>query len=132
MEPAVSRPYYIRIVLASLAVAALTGYFIVAAPRRIDDVRVIHFEPSGGDVALDAPIRVTFSRPVEPLSAERSFLIFPIVPGRLSWEDAQTFRFEPNEPYQPRTSYRIIIRSGLRDADGNRNIGETSWTFLTR
>lgn len=126
------RRYYLRIVLASLAVVALTAYVIVAGPRRIDDVRVIAFEPSGDAIPLDAPVRVTFSRPVDPSSAERSFLIFPIVPGRLSWEDASTLRFEPSQPYQPRTSYRILISSGLRDRTGYRNIGETSWTFLTR
>jgi hypothetical protein len=72
----------------------LTVVVVVTAPR-IENVRIVDQSPNGVDIPLDTPIRVVFSRPVDQRSAERAFLIYPIVPGRFEWPDAQTMIFHP-------------------------------------
>jgi hypothetical protein len=109
---------------------ALTTVAILFAPR-IRDVTVVAQTPNSNQVALDSPITVTFSRPVDRRSAERAFVLYPPVRGRFEWHD-QTLVFIPLEPLRASTSYHVKIRPGLRDTYGHINRYETNWPFGTR
>jgi Bacterial Ig-like domain len=123
--------YAVRVALASIALVVLTLAAVVFAPR-VDYVSVIGQTPERDQVPLDSIISVTFSRPVDQRSAERSMVIYPLVKGRLSWRDDQTVVFTPSEPLRPKTIYHITIRPGLRDARGRINRAETLLSFRTR
>ena len=127
--PRLSR-YTWRIILLSLGLALLTGAAILLAPEP-GDVVVIAETPVGGNVALDSPISVTFSRAVDQRSAERSFILYPTIRGQFRWQ-GQTLSFYPAEPLRSQTIYRILIQPGLRDTRGHLNQYQTTWPFRTR
>jgi len=122
--------YALRVMLIAVGLAALTAAAIAFAPR-VTDVTVVAQTPNGANVALDSPVTVTFSRPVDTRSAEHAFLLYPPVKGRFLWRD-QTLVFQPAESLRPRTSYSVTIRPGLRDARGYINRAMTSWPFSTQ
>ena len=123
--------YAVRVALASIALAALTLAAVVFAPR-VSDVTVVAQTPGRDQVPLDSPLSVTFSRPVDQRSAERSMVIYPLVQGRFTWRDDRTVVFTPAEPLRSKTIYHITIRPGLRDARGRINRAETVLSFRTR
>lgn len=122
--------YYLRIALASLALAvALVGALWLgpqAAP-----ITLVAQTPNGTAVAVGAPIRLTFARPVDRRSAESQFRIEPYVPGRFFWQET-TLTYEPTQPLIPETSYRVSILAGLRDEQGRTSAADLSWEFQTR
>jgi Bacterial Ig-like domain len=122
--------YSLRVGLISAMLALATLAAVVLAPKETE-ISVVAQTPNGSAVALDSAISVSFSRPVERRSAERSFALYPPVRGRFTWRD-QTLIFQPFEPLRPKTSYRVTIRPGLRDTRGYTNRFMTSWPFRTR
>jgi hypothetical protein len=131
LSPSVLRQSYtLRVAAVSLALLLATVAAVAFAPRA-SDVAVAAQEPNGSQVARNTPITITFSRPVDQRSAERSFVLYPPVRGRFQWRDDRTMVFVLAEPLKPRTTYRVTIRSGLQDARGRPNRGETSWPFRT-
>jgi hypothetical protein len=122
--------YYRRIALIVIGLALAAGA-LVALLSRGEEIQVVAQSPVGSGVALDAPITISFSRPVDRRSAEASFTLVPPVAGRLSWQ-GETLVFTPSAPLAPATIYRAIIQPGLRDRLGRANRGETGWSFRTR
>jgi hypothetical protein len=122
--------YHRRIALVSVALVIVTAVLVATAPRP-GEVTVTEAAPVGSEVALNAVVRIAFSRPVDRASAEASFRIVPIVAGSFSWRD-ETLVFVPREPLAPATNYNVTIRGGLRDERGRPNRSETRWTFRTR
>lgn len=122
--------YYARIAAFSAATLALTALLLILGPRGAP-VTLAAQAPSGQEVAAGAPIRVTFSRPVDRASAEASFRLDPATPGRFFWEE-RTLTFQPSQPLAPETEYRVSFGQGLRDEEGRPNGGELAWTFRTR
>jgi hypothetical protein len=129
-QPDPARRYSVLTALLSIGLALLTLAAIAFAPP-VENIRVVAQSPDGVDVALDSPIIVTFSRPVDRRSAERAFLLYPITPGRFEWRAEQTLLFYPARPLLPGTVYRVTIRGGLRDTRGWINRAPTSWPFRT-
>jgi hypothetical protein len=122
--------YSLRVVLVSATLALATILAVVLAPKETE-ITVVAQTPNGGGIALDSAISVTFARPVDQRSAERSFALYPPVKGSFVWRD-QTLVFQPAEPLHAQTSYRVTIRPGLRDTRGYTNRFITSWPFRTR
>ncbi|NOK59219.1 MAG: hypothetical protein GFH27_549283n320 [Chloroflexi bacterium AL-W] len=122
--------FYLRIGIVSVSLAIATMSAILFAPR-IEEISVIAFEPDVADVPLESILAITFSRPVEHVSAEQAFVLYPTVKGRFEWEDT-TLLFVPAESMQTQQNYRITIRPGITDTHGYTNRTETSWTFRTR
>jgi Tol biopolymer transport system component len=122
--------YYTRIALASVALAIVIGA-VIGVGLRGAPLTLIAQTPNGDAVAVGAPIRVTFARPVDRLSAEGNFRLEPYVPGRFFWQDT-TLTYEPIQPLAPETRYRVTLLAGLRDAQGRANAQELSWEFQTR
>lgn len=106
------------------------------APRcadesRSDLVAVIAQAPGGVEVALDSPITVTFSCPLDPTAVERAFTIYPPTRGTFSWHD-RTLVFTPEGGWRPLTTYRVSLFAGLSDSRGFVNGRKVSWPFVTR
>mgnify|MGYP005845640531 CR=1 FL=1 len=73
-------PYAIRIVLANLAFALLTGALIWHGPQ-VGDVRLIAQRPYGNAISTATTISMTLSRPVDPQSAAQHVHLLPPVAG---------------------------------------------------
>lgn len=96
-----------------------------------DHVSVAAQSPNGPGAALDSAIVVTFSCPVDRRAVEGAFVLYPVTGGRFTWE-GETMTFHPSEPLLPKTTYRVTLFDGLRDARGHANGRKVSWPFLTR
>ncbi len=122
--------YYTRILLASVLLAAVTALVIWIGPRA-RDVTIVAQSPSGQDVGVGAPIRITFSRPVDRQSLEENLQITPPIESVLFWEQNQV-TLRPIAPLQPDTLYEVTIGADLRDEAGTPNSEPLGWTFRTR
>jgi Tol biopolymer transport system component len=122
--------YSTRIIVSSLILALLTAIVIWRDPQ-VREIAIVAQAPNGDQVSTGATISITFSRPVDRRSAEQSFRIDPIEPGRFFWSD-QTLTFQPERPLQALTSYQVTIQPGVRDTQGRIKQREASWAFQTR
>lgn len=121
-------PYRMRLIVVSAVLALATLLVLLTAPRQ-EDVRVADIQPTGEQVPATIVIRVQFARPVERISAERAFVLYPPAPGRFRWEDERTLIYTPLDPLTAGTRYRVTIRPGLRDLRGRINRTPVSWPF---
>ena len=133
-----STTYSVRIParLASLSDAVLeadyTWSFSTTQPT------VTGFEPRDNSIFVepDTRVRVTFSQPMVPASAEAGITLREVsggrVAGSLSWsQDSTSVWFAPDEPLELSASYRVVVAEGLRDARGGRTRTERSARFTT-
>jgi Tol biopolymer transport system component len=122
--------YYARIAAVSGATLLLTALLLIFGPRGAP-ITLAARAPNGQEVAVGAPIRVTFSRPVDRVSAEANFRLDPATPGSFIW-DERTLTFQPSRPLSPETDYQVSFGQGLRDEEGRANAGPLAWGFRTR
>ncbi|HSU17587.1 MG2 domain-containing protein [Longimicrobium sp.] len=91
--------------------------------------------PTPGEPAEpDAPITVTFDRPVaggleDLVDAGEVFRISPSVRGKAEWRDPVTLRFTPDQPLRPGAEYRVTIASTFAAMDGGRLPRPHRFTF---
>ncbi len=85
-------------------------------------------DPTAGGIAVNAPIVMSFSQPMDLRSVEASFAILPRVEGRLAWRDDVTLGFEPFRLAYA-TSYQVQIAG--RSAHGVPLSGRRHWSFTT-
>lgn len=122
--------YYARIALVSLALALATAGLLILGPREAP-VTLVAQAPNGEEVPVGATISVTFSRPVDRLSAEQSFRVDPPVAGSFFWSE-RTLTFRPARALAPETTYRAAFGAGLRDEEGRPTSRDLAWEFRTR
>jgi hypothetical protein len=122
--------FFTRIGLASFTLALLTGLLILRGPQ-VQNIVLIAQGPSGSDVAAGATISMTFSRPVDPQSAEQNIVIDPPVAGSFVWQ-RNAVAFQPDQPLAANTTYRITVNPNIRDTQGKPNRDPISWEFRTR
>ncbi|MFN2121114.1 MAG: Ig-like domain-containing protein, partial [Anaerolineales bacterium] len=115
------------IVLVLLAIAAAVLLLGQAG------VRIVDLSPADGDdeVPITAPIRVTFSREMEPASVEQRFAIEPEVPGSFSWE-GRTLTFQPRGALAPETAYVVTVAEGATSQRGRPLREGAAFSFRTR
>ena len=82
-------------------------------------------------IAVDAPIAVTFSEPMDKDSVESAFSIFPSVEGKLVWSD-NTMTFYPAVALDYGASYAIVIDTKAKDLAGNSLEQSYSREFTTK
>jgi parallel beta-helix repeat protein len=89
---------------------------------------VIDTVPAAGavGVALDAPLAITFSEPIGPLTLE---LVLAPDPGgwSLIWNEAGTVVTATHTAFEMGTTYQATATAG--DAAGNQMVSAKSWTF---
>jgi len=92
---------------------------------------------NAGDVALDSPMSIRFSRAIVPASAlmqvtELPELQFdPPVAGSAVWLDSATVLFRPAKPLRAGTRYRATLAATLADANGGQLSKPFTWSFGT-
>lgn len=95
---------------------------------------VIDVFPDQGSMnaLLDTDIRITFSEPVDPLSLESSFSIFPPTAGTWNWSaEGDSAVFEPLFGLSPDMTYDLEISSTVVDISGTSMKDRFRWHFTT-
>lgn len=80
---------------------------------------VIHASPAGQWATTNAPIQVTFSRPMKRQTVEDAFVISPPVEGSFHWSaDQRSFTFEHAAPFDSSTNYTVRILGSAQAESG--------------
>ncbi len=115
-------------VVALVAIATLMLLLFVPV-----GVRVISVSPALGDdeVAITAPLRITFSHDVEAESADANLRFKPEMPGRLVVE-GRVVTFWPHSAWAPGRTYTLTLQAGMAAVSGRVLEEERTWSFSTR
>ncbi len=91
--------------------------------------RVAGFAPLPGSqsAASLAPVRITFSRPMDHAAVEAGLRLEPNVPGRITWE-GNTLVFTPAQPWPLGSAVTVTLAAG-RSQRGLPLLGRPVWTF---
>lgn len=93
---------------------------------------VLSGAPRGSNTNTTPTITLTFSEPMDRLSAEQAFTITPDMNGVLSWsEDSRVLTFIPERPLESGTTYVVAIDSSASDVAGNRLGNLYTFQFTT-
>jgi Tol biopolymer transport system component len=90
-----------------------------------------------GGVAGDAPIKVTFDRPMDRQSVSSRLKLDPALTGctpsacPITWQDRTLVFSHPRNEFRADTRYTIHIKPGYRDSTGRVNTIEHIWEFRT-
>jgi hypothetical protein len=90
-----------------------------------------------GGVAGDAPVKVTFDRPMERQSVSSRLFIEPALIGctpnacPINWVDRTLVFSHPKNEFRADTKYTVHIKPGYRDTAGRVNTIEHIWEFRT-
>lgn len=102
------RQPYLQIFAGLLVLAALI-IFLRGSPRLVD------FSPSDGtrDVPQDAPIRITFSRPLQINTPQPYLVISPPVAGSIAWQ-GDTLLFRPDKAWPAGATIQVRLEPGAQ------------------
>jgi Bacterial Ig-like domain/WD40-like Beta Propeller Repeat len=94
--------------------------------------QILEISPGRGarDVPTNAPVRIRFDRALDRASLASRFSLRPKVSGQISWEASNTLVFQ-HDTLDVNTQYTVVLNSGYRDAAGNVNAFNHSWSFQT-
>lgn len=100
--------------------------------RTVGPPRVIGVDPPDGsvDVALEAPILVTFSTLMDTTTAEAAISLQPAVPLELSWRQ-EVLEITPLEPLAPDRRYELTVDTDATDQGGTPLAERSSSSFTT-
>ncbi|HSJ33297.1 MAG TPA: Ig-like domain-containing protein, partial [Longimicrobiales bacterium] len=94
------------------------------AARTTSPLRVVRVVPTG-DTELAPHLTITFSEAMVPLTTVAGtetrtppVRLTPQPPGRWSWVDTRTLRFQPDERFPMATSYTVEVPAGTRPVIG--------------
>jgi hypothetical protein len=94
--------------------------------------QILEISPGRGarDVPTNAPIRIRFDRALDRDSVAARFSLRPKAAGKITWEASNTLVFQ-HDTLDANTQYSVVLTSGYRDAAGNVNAFNHSWSFQT-
>ncbi|HSB91123.1 MAG TPA: Ig-like domain-containing protein [Anaerolineales bacterium] len=110
-----------------LAALGLGGGLLLAAALSAPRLVAIAPADSSESVSSKAPLRITFSRPMDRASVESGLAIDPRPAGTLRW-DGTTLVFEPSEAW-PVGGHVSVRLAGARSAQGLPLLGGAAWSF---
>jgi hypothetical protein len=93
---------------------------------------IINVDPpnEAAHVPLNKEVTVTFSEPMEELTAEAAFALDPASTGTFEWMD-NNMTVTPDEPYEPHTLYRLNVSTLASDRSGNGLTSNFTSVFTT-
>jgi hypothetical protein len=134
LSPRLKAPPAATTFLAFLAAAAIGLAACSPSAPAIEDVSP---HKGDGNVPGDAPIKVTFDRPMDRRSVETRFQLEPALTSctasvcPVSWNDRTMTFSHPKVEFQPDTRYQVHIKPGYHDTAGRVNNIEHVWEFRT-
>jgi hypothetical protein len=114
-------------VAAALAVAAVASGCArklapSGGPPDVEAPALLAITPDSGATGVDpaAPIRLSFSEPMDRLSVQTNLLVAPGVrSGIFSWDGGRSVTFRPERPLAPDRAHVVLLGAAVRDARGN-------------
>jgi hypothetical protein len=91
---------------------------------------IVEFGPSGDDIPLDRPVRVTFDSEMDRPSVEAALSVSPSLAGAYSWAGT-TVEFSPGGGWDEDTTYTVTVASTAMDVSGNTMAADKTWAFRT-
>ena len=91
---------------------------------------VLNHSPVGTGVAVDEPVRITFSTDMDQASVEAALRIVPYQPGSISWI-GDTMKYAPDHGWTPSTTYTVNVAGTAKDASGREMGSDYGWQFTT-
>lgn len=94
--------------------------------------QVVEISPERGaqQVPSNAEVRIRFDRPVDQASVTAHFSTRPAAGGSVQWLSATQLAFR-HQPFRAGTRYTVRLDAGYRDAAGQANRLNHSWSFTT-
>jgi hypothetical protein len=92
--------------------------------------KIVDFGPSGVDIPLDRPVRVTFDAEMDRPSVEGAMSVSPSVAGTYSWAGT-TVEYTPGGGWGADTTYTVTVGAAARDIQGNPLGTDHMWSFRT-
>jgi hypothetical protein len=92
-------------------------------------IRVSALSSDGKALTLTA-VNIAFSKEVQHDTAENAFSITPSAEGSLHWQ-GRTLIWTPSSKLPLSTTFKVHMAPGVRDVDGNANMGTGDLTFTT-
>ncbi len=110
-----------------LIVALVVGGLIIGwqlAPH-IEDI-----DPAKKSLSGRQPLKITFSRPMNPDSLESNFVLDPSIRGKFSWTEMfDEVTFTPDKPWPSGKTISVQISSGARSKIRLPLLRNRSWTI---
>src|SRR5207302_94303 len=80
---------------------------------------IVDYSPQRGssEVATNAPVQITFDRPVDTRSVASRFHVLPAVNGQITWPRPNQLIFA-HEPLKTATDYTVELSAGYKDSQG--------------
>jgi len=91
---------------------------------------IIDFGPSGADITLDRPVRVTFDSEMDHSSVEAALSVSPSLAGTFTWVST-TVEFSPGGGWEADTTYTVTVAGTARDVQNNPMGIDKVWSFRT-
>jgi hypothetical protein len=92
--------------------------------------QIVDFGPSGSDILLDRPVRVTFDSEMDRPSVEGALSVSPYLAGTFSWTGT-TVEFSPGGGWNADTTYTVTVAGTAKDVLGNPLGVDKVWSFRT-
>ena len=125
------RRFHPAIALGLIVIALALTVMAILAIRA--GARIIDASPAdvAGGVPITAPIRLTFSRPMDAPSVEARLHVEPAITGRFVWEGREA-TFWPHSALAPDTRYTVTVEAGAASQRGGALRDDYGWHFYTR
>jgi Tol biopolymer transport system component len=121
------RAWITIVILFLLVVVGIGFYGWKMRPQLID----IYPRSGAADVPVIAPIRLVFSRSMQPETVNTNLKIEPVIEGSFSW-DKNILTFTPDQPWPGGQEITLRLRAGARATSWMVfPMGGQSWSFKT-
>ncbi len=87
--------------------------------------------PRGSTVKVDTPIKLKFVTDMNKESVESNFSTEPHIDGTISWDDSKTLVFTPSNVLDKETSYKVIVKKGIKNTASIESENDINFEFKT-
>ncbi len=84
---------------------------------------------TGGDLAAQGPITLTFNQAMEHAAVEGAVQGQPALSGHFEWTNDTTVKFIPDKPFAPGSDQSVTVSTGARAANGLQMVEAVSLAF---
>lgn len=117
------------ILLGTLVLLALAALILITGAPRLAEVDPA---PGATSIPAGAPLRLTFSRPMQPDSVGAHLRLQPDIPGQLSGDGAAV-SFTPERPWPAGATVTVTVETGVRPQGlGLPLLNGRSWSFTVQ
>jgi Tol biopolymer transport system component len=120
-----------RLLAGIIAVLVAAIGLVVVLGDRVGVTAKLILPDGGQSLSSTAPIRLTFSQPMDTASVEDRFSIQPPVQTRFRWE-GNTLILQPQPAFIPQQTYTITLDAGAQSLLDRRVIKPLTWSFTPR